>query len=44
MVLSEGAKIGTAAFGRKTGKSGGGLRNQSADKFIFAFVCFETFN
>jgi hypothetical protein len=33
------AKIGIAAFGRKTGKSGGGLRNLNADKFIFAFVC-----
>jgi hypothetical protein len=44
MVLSEGAKIGIAASGRKTAKSGGGLRNQSVNKFIFAFVCFETFN
>jgi hypothetical protein len=35
------AKIGIAAFGRKTVKSGGGLRNQSADKFILAFVCFK---
>jgi hypothetical protein len=38
------AKIGIAASGKKMAKSGGGLRNQSADKFIFAFVCFETFN
>jgi hypothetical protein len=43
MVSSKGAKIGFAAFGKKTAKSGGGLRNQSADKFILAFVCFLTF-
>jgi hypothetical protein len=44
MVLSNGAKIGIAAFGKLRGKSGGGLRKVSADKFILAFVCFETFN
>jgi hypothetical protein len=44
MVLSEGAKIGIAASGKLTGKSGGGLRNRNANKFIFAFVCFLTFN
>jgi hypothetical protein len=38
------AKIGIAASGKKTVKSGGGLRNRNADKFIFAFVSFETFN
>jgi hypothetical protein len=38
------AKIGIAAFGKLTGKSGGGLRKVNANKFIFAFVCFETFN
>jgi site-specific DNA-methyltransferase (adenine-specific) len=31
MELSEGAKIGIAAFGRKTAKSGGGLKKVSAD-------------
>jgi hypothetical protein len=31
MVSSEGAKIGIAAFGKLTGKSGGGLRKVSAD-------------
>jgi hypothetical protein len=41
MELSNVAKIGIAAFGKKTGANGGGLRNQNADKFIFAFVCFE---
>jgi hypothetical protein len=39
MGLSNGAKIGIAAFGKKAGANGGGLRNQSADKFILAFVC-----
>jgi hypothetical protein len=43
MVLSEGAKIGIAAFGKLTGKSGGGLRNQNVNNFILAFVFFETF-
>jgi hypothetical protein len=43
MELSKGAKIGIAAFGKKTGANGGGLRNQSADNFILTFVCFETF-
>jgi hypothetical protein len=44
MVSSNGAKIGIAASGRRTVKSGGGLKKVSADKFIFAFVCFLTFN
>jgi hypothetical protein len=44
MGLSSGAKIGIAASGRNTVKSGGGLRKVNADKFILAFVCFETFN
>jgi hypothetical protein len=44
MVLSNVARIGIAAFGKLTGKSGGGLRKVNADKFILAFVCFETFN
>jgi hypothetical protein len=44
MVLNGGAKIGIAAFGKKTGSNVGGLRNQSADKFIFTFVCFIPFN
>jgi hypothetical protein len=43
MELSNGAKIGIAASGKLTVKSGGGLKNQSADKFILAFVCFLTF-
>ena len=41
MGLKDGAKIGIAAFGKLTGKNGGGLRNLNADKFIFAFVCFK---
>jgi hypothetical protein len=41
MVLSERAKIGIAASVKKTGANGGGLKKVSADKFIFAFVCFR---